>query len=1016
MTVKNGYPLPQIQQMLDMIGKAQYVLKIDLLSRYWQLWMGKMSIDKTVFNTQWGKFEWLAMPFRLVNTPATFQSMMNTILMEFNGWFCLIYLDNLLVFSNSLEEHIDHLDQVLQKLAEQKLYAKLTKCIFSSQSLDFVGHIVGGGVVCPMPAKVDVVKNWPVPKHVWDVHQFLGLTSYYHWYVKGFAKIAAPLSDLLKEPNMELHSKKCHLIVWNAACQLAFQTLKDALISSPVLMQPDCHALFLIDSDASEWALGCTLMQKNLEGKIHPIAYKGRKLQGTELNYLVHEKELLAIKYALEKFNMYINNGKQTTVFMDHESLQYLQTTRWPSKHLACWIESFQEYNLVIKYWKGEENVVPNTISCQLDFMGEGPANLLEHPLHLKLSLNTLSGCPEDEWHPAMFQYLKTKDLPTDLKLSMEIKWTAKDFQISHLEGDEILVQVYKDCKAPYLEPEFQLDLIWHVHWEFSHLGNPSLMGVLKPRAFWPSIEKDVQVCLKQCLNCQVAQGSKKGLECEKAQHLVDVKIWPFEHWGIDLIGWLPTTPNSNHWIITAIDYATGWPVACAVPESTKEDIGWFIHKEIFMNYGAPHEIISDNSANLIGGAITHYMSLLETCHQTTTLYHPCTNSKVENLNGLLGWMLTKYLVGKPIRLWDEFLPQSLFAAWIRQHTVTKLSPFYLLYSLHPCIPLDQNDTPTNTNVGVDVVNNQFTDCIGQVNHTRVLVNELLLAHTICMQWICDSLVKESHFKPGTWVLVWNEGSEKYQPHWFRLYKVLKSHPLGTYALQELQGDQVLKNLINGSRLIEANVEDPEWLWSSSVVIWALKWQGLSVEKPIEVRHIVDVYEPNPISYWELSTITKAEWEAHECSGECSEQVGEERVVEQTLMTQHHQGKRTPNDTLQAAEGTCVSARLKPSIDYKEYSTASESSSVADKTDMELLDEVDASQRHMRCNLDAKYIPASKSFAVVVGWLDVRGSSIKQQPKKRKCFMCICVTGLCSNSQLIGTMSESEKVLVFIWN
>ena len=147
------------------------------------------------------------------------------------------------------------------------------------------------------------------------------------------------------------------------------------------------------------------------------------------------------------------------------------------------------------------------------------------------------------------------------------------------------------------------------------------------------------------------------------------------------------------------------------------------------MNYGALHNIILDNSANLIVGAITHYMSLLETHHQTTTLYHPWMNSKVENLNGLLGQMLTKYLISKPTRLWDEFLPQSLFTAQIRQHTVTKFLPFYLLYSLHPCIPLDQNDTPTDTNVGVDAVNNWFTDCIGWVNHVRVLGNELFLTH-----------------------------------------------------------------------------------------------------------------------------------------------------------------------------------------------------------------------------------------------------------------------------------------------
>ena len=152
--------------MLDQIGQAKYISKIDLLSGYWQLWMGKMSIKKTTFNTQWGKFEWLAMPFGLMNALATFQTMMNTVLVKYNGQFCMVYLDNLLIFSNTLEEHVKHLDKVLTQLAKHKLYAKPSKCVFQLEELEFVGHVVGGGKVCPIPVKVDVVLNWPVPKTV----------------------------------------------------------------------------------------------------------------------------------------------------------------------------------------------------------------------------------------------------------------------------------------------------------------------------------------------------------------------------------------------------------------------------------------------------------------------------------------------------------------------------------------------------------------------------------------------------------------------------------------------------------------------------------------------------------------------------------------------------------------------------------------------------------------------------------------------------------------------------------
>ncbi|KAL1954574.1 hypothetical protein VTO42DRAFT_1050 [Malbranchea cinnamomea] len=621
--------------MLDMIGRARYIPKLDLLSGYWQVRMGESSIPKTTFNTQWGKFEWLAMPFGLTNAPATFQTMMNSILMEYNGRFCLVYLDDLLIYSNTLDEHVEHLELVLGRLAEHKLYAKPTKCVIASQSVEFVGHIVGGGEVRPVPAKVDVIKEWPVPKNVRKLHQFLGLTSYYRRYVRGFAKIAAPLSELLKEPDAELRSKKRRPIVWNAACQLAFQTLKDALTSEPVLIQPDPQAPFTMDSDASEWALGCSLMQNDSEGRLRPVAFEGQKLRGAELNYPTHEKELLAIKFGLEKFHNYVDNGQPITVITDHESLQYLQTTKRPSKRLARWVQSFQQYDLIIKYRKGDDNVVPDAISRRPDFVENRPANLSDTPI----SLNVMEASEDEEkWHSALMQYLRTGDVPNDRGLAKRIPKEAEQFTIGHLEDDEILLRKYDDCTAPYLKPQFRLDLLRRLHREFGHLSNPGLMGVLKPRAFWPGMEKDVQWYVHQCPNCQVAQGSKKSLEREEAQHLVDARI------------------------ITAIDYATGWPLARAVRDTTEEEIGRFIHEEIFINYGAPREIISDNGTNLVGGAIQHYVHLLKARHRTTTPFHPRTNGKVENLNGTLGRMLTKYLVGKPTRLWDEYLPQALFA------------------------------------------------------------------------------------------------------------------------------------------------------------------------------------------------------------------------------------------------------------------------------------------------------------------------------------------------------------------
>jgi transposase InsO family protein len=891
--------------------------------------------------------------------------MMNQVLFEYNGRFCLVYLDDILIFSDTLEEHAEHLAKVLQRLKDHELYAKPSKCVFASESLEFVGHIVGGGEVRPVPAKVQAIKDWPRPKSARDLRQFLGLASFYRRYVKGFARLAAPLSELLRESDPDVRRKKTRPIVWNVSCQLAFDALKEALSSEPVLIQPDPQAPFTLETDASDWAVGVVLLQLGSDGRLHPVAYEGRKLQGAELNYPVHEKELLAIKYGLEKFHYYIDNGQTTTIVTDHESLQYLQTTRRPSRRLARWVASFQQYDLVIKYRPGKDAVVPDAISRRPDFMEDTPGNVLKQPLRL----NAIAGVDELEWLDALKTYLQSQTLPINPSLAEHIQRTASDYIVREQDSDLVLYRVFKDdsYEAPYLAPEFRQDLLRHVHQEFGHLGNPGLMGVLRPRAFWPGMEKDVQEFVHNCPQCQVSQRSRPGLERERAHPLVDAKIRPFERWGLDLIGRLPTTPNGNRWIITAIEYVTGWPVARALKEATEEEIARFIHEEIYTNYGAPREIISDNGPNLIGAGVAHYVKQLATRHRTTTPYHPRTNGKVENLNGLIGRMLTKYLVGKPTRLWDEYLHQALFAARIRIHTVTKKSPFYLLYGLSPRIPSDPN-----TPIPDDAEPEDPEERLKNVAHVRTLANELLLNRAIRTKRIHDEAVKETSLQPGTWVLVRNEGPEKFQPRWFGPYRILKAHPLGTYALEEPSG-RVLQNLINGSRLIEANVSDPEDLWSSSAQNAALKRKGLTIERPIEVRTIVDAYEPDPISYRDLSTITKAEWERRERSGEHSGKVGEGDSIAERILARRRGRKVVGFDGLPAdrvARGTELQEQSPDEYEYQygPDSTASDTSSVAELSqgDEDPMEDVSVDVRDRPNAQKSDFMDFEGSFAVVI--------------------------------------------------
>ena len=290
------------------------------------------------------------MPFGLCNAPATFQRIMNNALRDFLGKFVIVYLDDIVIYSDSDSEHKQHLEQVFETLQKNDLFARPSKCIIGAPELEFCGHIVGQGLVRPTASKVQAIQDWPAPRNVHEVRQFLGLASYYRRYVSGFAKIAAPLSDLLVEADAELRKKKFRPIRWTPTAQHAFVALKKSLVSEPVLIQPDRSKRFRIETDASEWAIGCVLLQLGPDVKWHPVAFDGRKLNGAELNYPVHEKELLAIKYALRTWDEYIQNGTTTEVVTDHESLKYLIITKTPSKRLACWINEFAEYQLNIKY------------------------------------------------------------------------------------------------------------------------------------------------------------------------------------------------------------------------------------------------------------------------------------------------------------------------------------------------------------------------------------------------------------------------------------------------------------------------------------------------------------------------------------------------------------------------------------------------------------------------------------------------------------------------------------------
>ena len=310
-TIKDRYPLPRIDLLLDRLGQAKVSSKLDLAQGYHQIAMAQDSVEKTAFVTNLGQWEYLVMPFGLCNAPGTFQRLMNEIFKKEINSFILVYLDDILIYSRSEEEHWEHLAHALEKLRRAKLYGRLHKCEFLKDKVDYLGFEVAHDGIRTSPEKVRAILDWPRPLSVHDVRSFLGLASYYRKFIKGFSQLAKPLTDLTRDK-----------IVWSwgNSQEQSFTSLKVAIATAPILRLPDFERQFVITTDASDVAIGAILEQDFGTG-LQPIAFASRKLNPAEIRYSAYERELLGIVWAIGQWKHYLQGPHPIIIQIDHAPL-----------------------------------------------------------------------------------------------------------------------------------------------------------------------------------------------------------------------------------------------------------------------------------------------------------------------------------------------------------------------------------------------------------------------------------------------------------------------------------------------------------------------------------------------------------------------------------------------------------------------------------------------------------------------------------------------------------------------
>ncbi|CAM4572737.1 unnamed protein product [Lepidochelys olivacea] len=353
-TRPDNYPMPRTDELLEKLGRAQFISTLDLTKGYWQVPLDESAKERSAFITHLGLYEFNVLPFGLRNAPATFQRLVDGLLAGL-GEYAVAYLDDVAIFSDSWADHLEHLQKVLERIREAGLTVKAKKCQIGLNRVTYLGHQVGQGTISPLQAKVDAIQKWPVPRSKKQGQSFLGLAGYYRRFVPHYSQIAAPLTDLTKK-------KQPNAVQWTGKCQKAFNKLKATLMSDPILRAPDFDKPFLVTTDASERGVGAVLMQKGPDQEFHPVVFLSKKLSERESHWSVTEKECYAIVYALEKLRPYVW-GRRFHLQTDHAALKWLHTVKETNKKLLRWSLALQDFDFDIQHISGASNKVADALS-----------------------------------------------------------------------------------------------------------------------------------------------------------------------------------------------------------------------------------------------------------------------------------------------------------------------------------------------------------------------------------------------------------------------------------------------------------------------------------------------------------------------------------------------------------------------------------------------------------------------------------------------------------------------------
>ncbi|CAM8901825.1 unnamed protein product [Rhodiola kirilowii] len=787
------------------------------------------------------------MSFGLTNAPAAFMELMHRVLKPFLDDFVIVFIDDILIYSKSREQHEQHLRMVLQTLREHKLYAKMEKCDFWTSEIKFLGHVISKEGISVDPAKVEAILNWKTPKTVFEIRSFLGLAGYYRRFIENFARLANPLTRL---------TRKGVKFEWDEVCEKAFEELKIKLTTAPVLIIPSSEEKYIVYCDASLNGLGCVLMQ---QGRV--VAYGSRQLKPHELNYPTHDLELAAIVFALKIWRCYLY-GVEFEVYSDHKSLKYLFTQKDLNLRQRRWMEYLEDYQFSLHYHPGKANVVADALSrktsahlaCIMMDQWRLEETIESYDLHL------VEGSDPIRMHsiivePALISRI-IEEQPKDLGLENIRVRIANGENIEGWMIHEGRGLRYQNRLVVPANEALKEDLLREAHHSkyTIHPGSTKMYQDLRRHFWWKGMKKDIAEYISKCLTCQ-----KVKIEHQRPGGLLqplEVAEWKWDYITMDFVTGLPRTSAGYNAIWVVVDRFTKSAHFLPIKVTDLIDtLSRLYVKEIVRLHGVPRSIVSDRDPRFTSHFWKAFQRALGTNLNFSTAFHPQMDGQSERVIQILEDMLRACVLDFK-GSWVEHLPLIEFAYNNSFQSSLGMAPYEALYG-RPCrSPLCWAEVGEKTFTGPEIIE-ETTEKVAQIR------KRLLTAQSRQKSY-ADKRRRPLEFLVGDFVLLkvspkkgvsrfYSKG--KLAPRYIGPFEILERIGEVAYRLALPPELSRVHNVFHVSMLRKCAPDDSQ----------RIEWKGLHLDEDAsyEERPIMILHQKDRVLRNKVISLVKVLWEYH---------------------------------------------------------------------------------------------------------------------------------------------------------